>query len=129
MPMQRERYPVDWEQIAFEVKESVDWRCQNPECNRQCRRPGERFDTHRRTLTVAHTYPDDHAPDAPVVSVAALCAGCHLRLDAERKADQRKLFKSDVAALEALWPEMPALEGEDLFAERYGAPTGVEGLI
>lgn len=38
-----------------------------------------------------------------------------------------RLTRSDIAALEALWPVMPALEGEDLFAERYGAPSGVEG--
>lgn len=40
-----------------------------------------------------------------------------------------RLMRSDIAALAALWPAMPALEGKDLFAERYGAPSGVEGLI
>lgn len=87
MPMKTELYPMRWNEIASEVKEANDWVCQ--ECGRQCRRPGELFDTHQRTLTVAHTYPDDHAPDAPVVCVAALCAPCHLRLDAPRKARQR----------------------------------------
>lgn len=86
MPMQRERYPQDWNDIATAIKDAADWTCQNPECNRQCRRPGEKFDTHRRTLTVAHLWPDDHDPMAPVVCVAALCAPCHLRVDAARRA-------------------------------------------
>lgn len=85
MPMRRERYPSEWNAIAMEIKEANDWTCQ--ECERQCRRPGEKFDTHRRTLTVAHTYPADHDTMAPVVSVAPLCAGCHLRLDAERRKE------------------------------------------
>lgn len=87
MPMKRELYPVDWEAIATAVKGAADWTCQ--QCGRQCRRPDELFDSHVRTLTVAHLYPADHAPDAPVVCVAALCAPCHLRLDAPRKARQR----------------------------------------
>lgn len=88
MPMKRELYPVDWEAIATTVKDAADWTCQ--QCGRQCRRPGEPFRGHQDTLTVAHTGPDpDHAPDAPVVCVAALCAPCHLRLDAPRKARQR----------------------------------------
>ena len=88
MPMQIERYPEDWDAIAFVVKDAADWQCQ--ECNMQCRRPGEPFDTHRRTLTCAHIWPENHAPDAPVVCVAALCSRCHLRFDASRKAAQRR---------------------------------------
>lgn len=90
MPMQRELYPDDWEAIATAVKDAADWCCQ--ECGAQCRRPGEPFDTHRRTLTVAHLWPDN-VPDAPVVSVAALCAPCHLRYDAARKARERRYGK------------------------------------
>lgn len=89
MPMQRGRYPTDWNTIATEVKESADWQCQ--QCGKQCRRPGDPFDTHRRTLTTAHVWPDDHDTMAPVVCVAALCAPCHLRLDAERRKEQRKV--------------------------------------
>jgi len=91
MPMQRERYPVDWENIATEIKDAADWTCQ--QCGEVCRRPGEPFDTNKRALTVAHLYPDNHAPDAPVVFVAALCAPCHLRADAARKAHQRRRNK------------------------------------
>lgn len=89
MPMQTERYPANWSEIAHEIKDACGWQCQ--ECGRQCRRPGEPFDTHRRTLTVAHLWPEDHAPDAPVVFVVALCAPCHLRYDAPRKAHDRRV--------------------------------------
>lgn len=88
MPMRLELYPQEWNEIARAVKSACDWQCQ--ECGLQCRRPGEPFDTHRRTLTVAHLWPEDHAPDAPIVFVAALCARCHLRADAERKARDRR---------------------------------------
>lgn len=87
MPMKRELYPTRWDEIAREVKEGADWVCQS--CGMQCRRPGEPFDTHRRTLTVAHLYPEDHDPSASVVFVAALCSKCHLQADSERKARQR----------------------------------------
>ena len=52
MPMDKKRYPPNWGQIAKDVKEKADWKCQK--CGQQRRRPGEPFDTHRRTLTVAH---------------------------------------------------------------------------
>lgn len=81
MPMKRDFYPVDWEQIARTVKDAADWQCQ--QCGQQCRRPGEPFDTHRRTLTVAHW---EHDLDADAVFVVALCAPCHLRHDAHEKA-------------------------------------------
>lgn len=86
VPMDRVRYPVDWEEIAISIKEANDWVCHA--CGRQCRKPGEAFDTHKRTLTVAHLYPPDHAPDAPIVFVAPLCAGCHLQEDARRRKEQ-----------------------------------------
>ena len=44
MPVNWKDYPPNWKQIAFEKKESVDWKCEN--CGKQCRRPGEPFDTH-----------------------------------------------------------------------------------
>lgn len=88
MPMDRGRYPAEWDAIAAEIKDAAGWQCQ--ECGTQCRKPGEPFDGHRRTLTVAHLSPADHAPDAPIVFVAALCAPCHLRQDAPRKAADRR---------------------------------------
>lgn len=90
MPMDRSRYPDNWEEIALLVKEEAGWACE--ECEKQCRRPGEPFDTHRRTLTVAHL---NHNPsDCRRANLRALCAPCHLRYDARHHAETRKARKS-----------------------------------
>jgi hypothetical protein len=130
MPIRKEhqdRYPVDWQEIAFLLKESNFWQCQ--ECNRQCLRPGDsrdglsRAERTRRTLTIAH-YQSTY--DAPEILLLCLCAGCHIRHDLEyhlaarhrnerrrrRQAGQMVLFanrssrctRADLASLEAMWP-------------------------
>lgn len=89
MPMEREKYPRDWEKIAAEKKESVGWKCEK--CGKQCRRPGEAFDTHRNTLTVAHL---NHNPaDIRPENLCAMCAPCHLRYDAQHHAETRRRKK------------------------------------
>jgi hypothetical protein len=88
MPMRREAYPDDWEAIALACKNAADWRCQD--CGMQCRRPGEPFDTHRRTMSVHHVgvaKPDGQPGDphdkmdVRPENLLALCAACHLRRD------------------------------------------------
>ena len=89
MPMERDRYPDDWKEIATAIKEKAGWRCQV--CGRQCRKPGEPFDTHRNTLTVAHL---DHTPENMDESnLMAMCSGCHLRYDAKQHAESRRKKK------------------------------------
>lgn len=86
MPMERDRYPDDWPKIAKDVKDEAGWKCE--ECGKQCRRLGETFDTHRRTLTVHHK---DHVPEhCSRSNLIALCAPCHLRADAKHHAETRK---------------------------------------
>ena len=75
MPMKRELYPADWNDIALKKKESVGWKCED--CGKQCRKPGEPFDTHARTLTVHHI--DMNPGNCDPSNLIALCAGCHLR--------------------------------------------------
>lgn len=86
MPMEIERYPSDWESISFAIKEKAGWVCQK--CGKQCRKPGEPFDTHRRTLTVAHLNhtPEDGRPE----NLMAMCAPCHLQYDAQHHAETRR---------------------------------------
>src|SRR5689334_20374055 len=88
MPMRRDAYPPDWDAIALALKEAADWRCQD--CGMQCRRPGEPFDTHRRTMSVHHvgaphadgTPGDPHDKrDCRPENLLALCARCHLLRD------------------------------------------------
>lgn len=88
MPMDRSRYPDDWDAIATAIKVAAGWICQD--CGMQCRRPGESFDTHRRTMSVHHVgaTKDDGSPGDPhdkqdvrPVNLLALCSRCHLRRD------------------------------------------------
>ena len=63
----------------------------------QCRRAGEVFTTHKLTLTVAHI---NHVEsDCRDENLVALCAGCHLRYDSQRKVMQRLAAKRVAAAM------------------------------
>lgn len=82
MPMDRSRYPDNWQEIADFVKSRAGWQCQT--CKRYCRRPGQPLDTHRRTLTVHHI--DGNPANCEMENLIAVCAPCHLQLDAQRHA-------------------------------------------
>mgnify|MGYP003432626583 CR=1 len=85
MPMDRTKYPADWDEIARAIKEQAGWKCE--QCTLQCRYPDEKFDTHRRTLTVAHI---NHVEmDCRPENLVALCPKCHLAYDQARKVMQR----------------------------------------
>ena len=85
MPVNWKDYPPNWKQIAREKKDSVGWKCEV--CGAQCRKPGEPFDTHKRTLTVAHL---NHTPmDCRPENLKAMCAPCHLRYDADHHRETR----------------------------------------
>lgn len=86
MPMDKARYPANWKAIALSVKENAGWRCE--QCGMQCRKPGEPFDTHKRTLTVHHI---DHTPEnCELDNLIALCTKCHLKADAEHHVETRR---------------------------------------
>lgn len=89
MPMQIDKYPDNWKDISWNIKQSCGWVCQK--CGKQCRKPGEPFDTHRNTLTVAHL---NHEPkDIRPENLMAMCAPCHLRYDAKHHAETRRRNK------------------------------------
>ncbi len=73
------RYPDNWREIAFSVKESAGWRC--TKCRQQCLRPGKKSgltksERLKLTLTVHHRnrIPEDNRPE----NLVALCTACHL---------------------------------------------------
>jgi 5-methylcytosine-specific restriction endonuclease McrA len=76
----QQRYPQNWSDIAFEVKQSVGWRCSK--CQLQCIRPGDdtsqlsRRERMALTLTVHHSnfIPEDNRRS----NLRALCTACHL---------------------------------------------------
>ena len=85
MPMKKELYPANWVEIAATIKDQAGWKCE--QCSLQCRFPGDQFDTHERTLTVAHI---NHVEmDCRPENLVALCPKCHLAYDQTRKAMQR----------------------------------------
>ena len=85
MPVDWSKYPADWHETANRIKADAGWKCQI--CGKQCRRPDEPFDTHRRTLTVAHI---NHVElDCRDENLVAACPKCHLAYDGERKKLQR----------------------------------------
>jgi hypothetical protein len=87
MPIDRKRYPANWEQIAKDVKDAAGWQCQR--CRQMCLRPGEKPDSLTRsewtvaTLSVHHANftPEDNAKS----NLLALCTPCHLALHAQAK--------------------------------------------
>ena len=85
MPVDWSKYPANWIEIALAVKIEADWQCEN--CGKQCRWPGEPFDTQKRTLTVAHC--NHKESDCRPENLAAMCAPCHLRYEAEHHAGNR----------------------------------------
>lgn len=115
MPMKRELYPPNWDQIALRIKERAGWFCE--QCGRPCRKPKETIQTFWQrivlglpewlhggptakllqviadkpqvwTLTVAHL---DHNPaNCADENLRAWCSGCHCRYDAPRKGQDRR---------------------------------------
>lgn len=115
MPMDRSRYPPNWDKVALKVKEAADWTCE--ECKRPCCKPGEGGDqfafrliayartvlepwmigpliagleteigNHKTRYTLTVSH-SNHDPENPDAELRALCSGCHLRYDgAARKA-------------------------------------------
>ncbi|MBO3463279.1 HNH endonuclease [Aetokthonos hydrillicola Thurmond2011] len=82
MPIYRERYADNWQDIARQVKESAGWKCQH--CGQQCLRPGEkpkglsRSEWTMLTLSVHHSNftPEDNRRE----NLIALCSICHITL-------------------------------------------------
>lgn len=97
-PMDRSKYPPNWDEIARAYKDSVFWTCENPACGIEHMADG----TMGSCLTVHHP---DHDPHDPCARLIALCARCHLKeevryrqeaLWAEKYAGQLDLFVKEV---------------------------------
>lgn len=87
MPMNRSRYPKDWNAIALQIKSKAKWQCQR--CGKQCLKPTDdtkhlsRSEWGQATLTVHHIdlTPENSEPE----NLIALCAPCHLKVHALEK--------------------------------------------
>lgn len=85
MPMDRTKYPANWDEIAAEVKTAADWKCEP--CGKQCYRPGEKVLNFRFVLTVAHV--DHNEANCDRDNLVAACSVCHLQYDNERRRWER----------------------------------------
>ena len=72
MPIDKSKYPDNWNKIARECKEVAGWKCIN--CGVGHMEDG----TMGSCLTVHHPDLDTENPEA---RIDALCARCHLRAD------------------------------------------------
>ena len=102
MPTDKSLYPENWDHIAARVKAEADYICQR--CGRQCYRPGEPCADRARVMSVHHLdhYPANCAQD----NLVALCAPCHLQLDAPHHA--RNARRTRAANVGQMW--LPAME-------------------
>jgi hypothetical protein len=116
MPIRPEnvaRYPADWDDISFEVKERAGWRCECAgECGRgthegRCpnRHGAKAYGTGSKVvLTTAHL---DHTPEnCDRANLKAMCQGCHLHYDKEHHAQTAYATRREGKALE-MFPEDP----------------------
>lgn len=85
MPMKRELYPPNWDEIAYEVKDAAGWKCEP--CGRQCYLPGEKVTDTRNVATCAHINHDES--DCRPENLVCACSVCHLRYDNERRRWQK----------------------------------------
>ena len=127
MPMDRSRYPKDWEAIALKVKSDADWTCQ--QCNRPCRRPGESDDDLMERIEVYHpswaydlaewdmddehgavevrkltrftltTAHPNHDPENPDAELRAWCSVCHCRYDLKEIQRKKRLRKEHLGQM------------------------------
>jgi hypothetical protein len=98
MPIERNRYPINWPTIALNLKLERRWTCE--QCGRQCRRQKEPLSKFiqrvwgglegdgwkeavdypgRFVLTTAHL--DQNPANNDPANLRALCSGCHLNYD------------------------------------------------
>ena len=104
MPMEKHKYPKDWDRIALECKTRAEWTC--AACSKKCRMKGEALEDfaerigfmpdkpQQYTLTTAHIEPDPS--NCSPSNLQALCSVCHLRHDhQQRKQLKRKKLYED----------------------------------
>ena len=85
MPMDRSKYPADWEAISLHIRERAGGRCEW--CNAENGMPHP-ITGGRVVLTVAHL--DNDPQNNADGNLAALCQRCHLTYDARFHARNAK---------------------------------------
>jgi 5-methylcytosine-specific restriction endonuclease McrA len=89
MPMDRKRYPKDWDAIALSVKVEANWKCKH--CGKQCIKPDTDTSKLSRSLIGQMTLTVHHADFRPEnnkkENLIPLCAPCHLRAHSPKRGN------------------------------------------
>jgi hypothetical protein len=80
-PSERAKYPADWKEISFQVRQAASWCCEQCGTQQDTALPGG----YRVVLTTAHVLNPDPS-DCREENLQALCQACHNRLDAAMRA-------------------------------------------
>jgi rubredoxin len=104
MPMQRNLYPENWEEIALEAKVAANWQCQR--CG-VCR-GDKQINRHGKLVAVqigvAHL---DHDTWNPQARLEVMCRTCHIIYDA--KDARRKRVMMQIARGQLVLPGLAGL--------------------
>lgn len=87
--MSKSRYPDNWNEIASQKKEAVNWICQK--CGMQCLKPSDdiskltKSERTKKTLVVHHAdyKPENNRPE----NLIPVCTACHLSFHAGKKGN------------------------------------------
>lgn len=98
MPMDRSKYPANWNDISWSVRNAAGWRCEGspkyPDCRAEHRQPHPETGS-EVILTVAHL--DHNTWNNDPANLRAWCQRCHLAHDQEIHALHRKLHAAEKA--------------------------------
>lgn len=136
MPMEKARYPDNWEAIARDVKRRAGWCCE--QCGKACLLPGEDWldfcgrlgwtvgkaiaaSAHpkRYELNCAHV---NHDPENPEAELKAWCNPCHCRNDLAAIKRKQWLKRERNGQLSLLDLSPPVLAGHGKCRKRIQLP-------
>ena len=101
MPIDVKKYPDEWFQITYFLKEFHAWRCEHCGATHGSRRVNADGETYAVVLTCAHL---NHDVENPEAELAVLCSACHLNYDRPihlahmREAFYRRYLLTQLAA-------------------------------
>jgi hypothetical protein len=101
MPIERDRYPANWEQLAADIRVQANHQCQH--CGKECRRPLEKLSDfvlrrfggikgkdweaardaidHPRKYILTAAHLDQNPANNDPLNLKALCMVCHINYD------------------------------------------------
>jgi hypothetical protein len=120
MPLDRSRYPANWDEISRAVKERAGWRCEFCGIAHGAERLNAKGKPYKEVLTCAHLgvpYPDGRPGnphdkmDCRPENLCALCSICHLSYDRVEHVKQRHInqFLREAQLYASLLFDLPEL--------------------